>query len=259
MLSKLIRRGVDSMTCENWPGLMEEKNIPCYVQIYDIIFQMIQKGELREGDSLPGENLLAAHWNVSRSTVRMAVRKLEEDGYLYKMQGKRTTVASITSQFDHGLQWLSNPCIGNCVAPITKIKVSTSLQQSGGYVAKQLGYPNASFVMGIVDAAYFAEHVQVGSSVCIFHASMLERWNLSLADQAAMEELVTRGLYQKAKRSRITLNAMYGEDERGEVPGSQVIVVLEEVLFGENDEAIAYCKYRVNGSWYRFSVDRKGI
>lgn len=246
------------MTCENWPGL-EEKNIPYYVQIYDIIFQMIQEGTLKEGDSLPGENLLAAYWNVSRSTVRMAVRKLEEDGYLYKMQGKRTTVASITSQFDNGLQWLSNPCIGNCVAPVTKVVVRSDLQQSGDYVARQLGYPNTAFVMGIIDASYFAESVQVASSVCIFHTSMLEKWNLSLKDQEAMEELVTRKLYQQARRSRITLNAMYGEDESGEVPGSQVTVILEEVLFGENDEAIAYCKYRVNGSWYRFSVDRKGI
>ncbi|MFQ7877924.1 GntR family transcriptional regulator [Enterocloster sp.] len=67
-------------------------NIPYYVQIYDIIYQLIQDEKLKEGDSLPGENILAEYWNVSRSTVRMAVRKLEEDGYIYKMQGKKTTV-----------------------------------------------------------------------------------------------------------------------------------------------------------------------
>ena len=55
------------MTCASWPPL-EETNIPSYVQIYDIIFQMIQSGELSDGDQLPGENLLAAHWNVLRST-----------------------------------------------------------------------------------------------------------------------------------------------------------------------------------------------
>ena len=52
-------------------------NIPYYVQIYDIIYQLIQDEKLKEGDSLPGENILAEYWNVSRSTVRMAVRKLE--------------------------------------------------------------------------------------------------------------------------------------------------------------------------------------
>ena len=61
--------------------LLKEMNIPYYVQIYDIIYQLIQENVLQEGDTLPGENILAEYWNVSRSTVRMAVRKLEEDGY----------------------------------------------------------------------------------------------------------------------------------------------------------------------------------
>lgn len=109
------------MTCASWPPL-EETNIPSYVQIYDIIFQMIQSGELSDGDQLPGENLLAAHWNVSRSTVRTAVRKLEEDGFLYKAQGKRTMVANRTRQLNNGLQWLFNPCVKNCISPITTIR-----------------------------------------------------------------------------------------------------------------------------------------
>ena len=73
------------MDCREMPKLAE-LNIPYYVQIYDIIYQLIQEEKLKEGDTLPGENILADYWNVSRSTVRMAVRKLEEDGYIYKMQ-----------------------------------------------------------------------------------------------------------------------------------------------------------------------------
>ena len=85
-------------------------NIPYYVQIYDIIYQLIQDEKLKEGDSLPGENILAEYWNVSRSTVRMAVRKLEEDGYIYKMQGKKTTVTGQLARNKDGLQHISNPC-----------------------------------------------------------------------------------------------------------------------------------------------------
>ena len=79
------------MDCRKMPKLAE-LNIPYYVQIYDIIYQLIQEEKLKEGDTLPGENILADYWNVSRSTVRMAVRKLEEDGYIYKMQGKKTMI-----------------------------------------------------------------------------------------------------------------------------------------------------------------------
>ena len=44
-------------------------NIPYYVQIYDIIYQLIQDEKLKEGDSLPGENILAEYWNVSCSIL----------------------------------------------------------------------------------------------------------------------------------------------------------------------------------------------
>lgn len=244
------------MTCKDWP-LLEEKNIPYYVQIYDIIYQRIREGALREGETLPGENLLAAHWDVSRSTVRMAVRKLEEDGFIYKMQGKRTTVSASAGQLDHSLQRLANPCICNCVAPITRIQVEGDLQQSGGYVGRQLGYENAAFVMGIINASYFSKEIQTAHSVCIFHSNMLEQWQLSLKDPAAMEAMMVRELYQKARRSRITFNTMLVEDERSEVEDSRMNIVLEEVLCGENGEPLAYCKYWLNGSWYRFFVDRK--
>ena len=68
--------------CRTLP-LLRELNIPCYIQIYDIVYEMISNGILKEGDTIPGENAMAAYWNVSRSTIRLAVRKLEEDGLTY--------------------------------------------------------------------------------------------------------------------------------------------------------------------------------
>ena len=55
-------------------------NIPYYVQIYDIIYQLIQDEKLKEGDSLPGENILAEQLQVSRGTLRQAMLLLQEDG-----------------------------------------------------------------------------------------------------------------------------------------------------------------------------------
>lgn len=246
------------MTCENWP-LLENVNMPSYIQIYDIVFQMIQDGALKEGDYLPGENYLAAHWNVSRSTVRMAVRKLEEDGYVYKMQGKRTTVATRTSRFDNGLQWLFNPCIKNCILPVSAVNVVSELQQCGRYVADQLGYKANSSVMGRIMAGYFSGERKVASTLLMFHSSMLEKWNISLQDKEALTELVSQKIYQYAIRSRIELTAMTVEEEVMEIPGGRNAIIIEEVLIGANDEPIAYCKHWMNANWYRFAIDRKSM
>lgn len=246
------------MSCEEWP-VLEEKNCPYYVQIYNMIFRMIQEGILASGDCLPGENLLAAHWNVSRSTVRMAVRKLEEDGYLLRTQGRRTTVASTASRLDHGLQWLSNPCMTNCVAPVDRVEAVYRLEENRGYISRRLGYLDTDLMLAVIEGAYFSGQVQVASSICIFPLFTAKEWGLEPEDQEALRDTIVRRVYQKAKRSRMSVKAMGPEEEEPDVPGSRITLVFEEVLTGEQDEALAYCKYRVNGDWYRFTMDRKAM
>ena len=89
--------------------MLKDIDTSYYVQIYDIICQLIQSGELKEGDVLPGENIMAEYWNISRSTVRMAMRRLAEEGYIYKMQGKKTTITGQMTRQEEGLQRIFNP------------------------------------------------------------------------------------------------------------------------------------------------------
>jgi len=69
--------------------------VPLYVAVYDIIYGLIKNKELSEGDKIPTENFLSEYLAVSRSTVRMAILILQEDGFLYTRHGKGTYVASV--------------------------------------------------------------------------------------------------------------------------------------------------------------------
>ena len=89
--------------------MLKDIDTSYYVQIYDIICQLIQSGELKEGDVLPGENIMAEYWNISRSTVRMAMRRLAEEGYIYKMHGKKSTITGQMTRQEEGLQRIFNP------------------------------------------------------------------------------------------------------------------------------------------------------
>ena len=68
--------------------------VPLYVMVYDIIYNLIKNGELKPGDKIPSENFWAEYLEVSRSTVRMALLILQEDGILSTQQGKGTFVAN---------------------------------------------------------------------------------------------------------------------------------------------------------------------
>lgn len=63
-----------------------------YVKVSELIYRYIRDENLQPGDRLPGERNLAALWNVSRPTVREAIRGLENQGIVIAEVGKGTYI-----------------------------------------------------------------------------------------------------------------------------------------------------------------------
>jgi GntR family transcriptional regulator len=89
---------------------MIKKNspIPIYYQLGEIIKELIEKGELQPGDSLPAEREYAEKFQISRMTVRQAFTQLVHDGYLHRIQGKGTFVAERKPKIEQTLQGLTS-------------------------------------------------------------------------------------------------------------------------------------------------------
>jgi len=72
---------------------------PAYLRVSEAIRDRILKRELREGEALPTETELARLFEVNRSTVREALRKLESAGLLGRRRGgKRLFVTRPTRE-----------------------------------------------------------------------------------------------------------------------------------------------------------------
>src|SRR5688500_16315746 len=72
---------------------------PAYLRVSEAIRDRILRRELQEGESLPTETELARQFEVNRSTVREALRKLESAGLLGRRRGgKRLFVTRPTRE-----------------------------------------------------------------------------------------------------------------------------------------------------------------
>ena len=56
-------------------------------QFYLEVLNKIKSGELKQGEKLPAERTLCDMYNISRTTVREALRNLEVEGYIERKQG----------------------------------------------------------------------------------------------------------------------------------------------------------------------------
>ena len=75
---------------------MKENNnntIYKYSQLYDILLEKILANEWKANDKMPTERELSIRYNVSRFTVRDTLNRLDQAGYIYRIQVKGTFVS----------------------------------------------------------------------------------------------------------------------------------------------------------------------
>lgn len=75
-----------------------EKAIPKYLQLKQEMITWLQDGKYKADEQLPSENEIAVQFGMSRQTVRQTFSELEQDGWLYRQQGKGTFVSGRKSK-----------------------------------------------------------------------------------------------------------------------------------------------------------------
>jgi GntR family transcriptional regulator len=68
--------------------------LPLYFQLKTLILEKIQQGEWKPGEKLPTEEEIQKKYDVSRATIRQALRELEFDGTIIRQAGRGTFVAT---------------------------------------------------------------------------------------------------------------------------------------------------------------------
>ncbi|MDX5476361.1 MAG: GntR family transcriptional regulator [Bacillaceae bacterium] len=121
--------------------MIDKQETSLYIVVKNQIVEDIVSGKYEVGDKLPTEMELCEQYNVSRTTVRIALQQLALEGRINKVQGKGTFV--------------------------TKPKIKQSLTSAGKGFASQLmeqGYkPKTEIIdLRVVPADYtLAQHLQI--------------------------------------------------------------------------------------------------
>ena len=73
------------------------KPVPVYSQLTEDFASRIKKGKLKSDEVLPSESGLAKDYNISRGSVRTALKELQEMGLIYSLPGKGSFVKELSS------------------------------------------------------------------------------------------------------------------------------------------------------------------
>ena len=103
--------------------LDKNSSTPLYRQLANRLEAQIKNGEYQAGDRLPSERELSELLNVSRITARQAIVSLEEDGLIYREQGRGTFVAEPRQRHLRGLTSFTEDMLARGCQPSSRILV----------------------------------------------------------------------------------------------------------------------------------------
>jgi GntR family transcriptional regulator len=76
----------------------KQKKLPLYIQIKNKLVSNIKDGTWKPGASIPSESRLIEQYNVSRTTIRQAIREMVQDGILETSRGAPAKVKEIPEE-----------------------------------------------------------------------------------------------------------------------------------------------------------------
>ncbi|MCI9439982.1 MAG: GntR family transcriptional regulator [Ruminococcus sp.] len=242
-------------------NVIKEKNvkIPLYVTVYETICQWLKDGKYKPGDKLPGENILAEQFQVSRGTLRQAMLLLQEDGLIGNHQGKGNIVLSNQDMQQNGLEKVGNPIIDFCVQPIDRIVTTIGFQPPTQKHQEVLKLRPSSIV-AVIDITYFHQDSPVGFAMVYMPHEFLDKGNVDLEDTDSVYAFYTKLLSSSSLYSDTRLRIVHARERLADIlaiPEGDPLLILEEELYTEYDTPVLSHKMYMGADLYEISLKRK--
>lgn len=153
---------------------MFDSSKPIYLQVYESILQKIETKAYDPNKKLPSENDFAHLYEVNRHTVRKALIKLKEEGYIYTKQGKGNYITNIDVPYciSHKSSF-SSRILELGYAPKTKL-LSVQVVTPTAQVAQKLGL-NTKLKVIELKLLRYANDLPISVSYSYFDAFMYKK------------------------------------------------------------------------------------
>jgi GntR family transcriptional regulator, transcriptional repressor for pyruvate dehydrogenase complex len=232
--------------------LPSSKKTRIYETIVAQLSQLIQVGTLRPGERLPPERELAARLQVSRASVREALRSLELQGLLSSRQGSGTFIAAVSQEellrafarlAEEGqtlreifeLRFLLEPPIAALAArratpqDIARLEATLKAQEQQIHLGQSGVEADIAFHTALAEATHNGTLLRLGATLMEVlapsrdtHLQTPERSHLSLLSHQRILEAIKAGSATQAHKAM--------EDH---------VVHVDRVLFGLAEEAFS--------------------
>jgi GntR family transcriptional regulator len=238
--------------------------IPLYHQLKQILLRTIETQGLTAGDRLPTEAQLEVQYGVSRATIRQAIKELEAEGVVERMQGRGTFIAAprlrhvaMLSSFAEDMRSQGH------VASRTMLESSTIEANKLVAAALQIAEGSACYWLRRL---LFADGIPIGLADTWLPLAVLgghERVLDSLGDGSLYEALLTPPIAIALARGAETVTAHRADAPTAELlacPEDTALLVVERLAFDVGEQVVERTRtvFLADRYEYRVAIVRPG-
>lgn len=232
--------------------------LPLYIQLKELLLQELDDGLYPPGSTFPPEMTLVGQYGLSRATVRQAIKDLEHEGYISRIQGKGTIVIREKSSLKRGLSQLTSfteDMKAHGYETTTKI-LDYEIGVAPHRIAELLQIPDSKTIIHInrlrvvnkIPVAINTSYVNLPENVCMLQED-LER-TVSLY---AIFEMKKIPLIETDK----TIEAISANAEQAKllgVPEGNPLLKVEGIVFTLNHQPLEYHVVLSRSDMYKYSL-----
>ena len=214
---------------------------PIYKTIENNIKELINSGELKEGDLIPSENELCDEFKVTRMTVRSALTNLVKEGYITRRRGIGSIV--LANKIYDNISAISGFTkeMNSKGLEVSNILVSLEVVQADKELAKKLN-------VNIGDNAWEIKRVRLANDIrvsfMITYMPLFMFPNLTKEDCAgSLYEFVEKTSGRRIAMSERQVEAIISDDELEsilDISEKQALLYIRQVCTLENSQVFEY-------------------
>jgi len=221
----------------------KNSQIPLYIQLIEIIKDMINNNELQEGHYLMSERDICKIQNVSRMTVNKAIINLVNEGILERRQGKGTFVSykkqKLTYEKMQGFTEIANEKKIKVKNQILKFK----LDKPNDLVKEYLQIKDDSFLVFYIERIRFVDENPTILEKIYIPEYMCPNLNEDLINNNSLYKLYRERYMHKTQMAKQVINPIVLDKAQSKllnVDLNSLALKIDRVVFTDKEDVLEY-------------------
>lgn len=225
------------------------KKVPKHEEIRIELESKMRSDTYKAGSKLPPEIELSAEYNVSRSTIRQALRSLEEKGLINRKSGHGTTVMPIINTEIQKLSSFSEDMLSRGYVPSSKL-LDIQLVDAPEYVQEAFQIKNQK--VWYLKRLRFADNKVIALQL-LFIPPYLPIELQDLLDMESYYELLESKLNIKVHSATETLSARKAENEEVKLLETKdTVIEFDRITYSNDAKCVEYIRGIYLASQYKY-------